>query len=236
MHIGTSLHKASQENFKQKIHTAIDIPKARAREVAVESLKSAVAIDGVFLSPEEEKIGKKSLQNDAEQDAITFADLYIDSVAPKYQPLEIEVKKEIPIPHSTRTLLGIIDTVTRDNQIIDLKSRRKKADPVEFEKSPQMAIYSLIHHAKTGQPPKEILVEVLIKKTESEVQTISVPAKTADDYEALLLQMSATIKAIEAEAFVPSYGQMGAWWCSPKSCGYWRSCLFVPKHRRGEAG
>ena len=75
--------------------------------------------------------------------------------------------------------------------------------------------------------------EILIDKTVPEVQTLEL-TRNNDDYVALIAQIAATAKGIQAEVFTPAYGLVGAWYCSPRFCGFWKTCNYVPKYRRDE--
>jgi hypothetical protein len=225
MHTGRAIHLTSQKNFEQKIESKIDLPKKEIQEISIENFKAGIKVNGIFLT-EEETTRLKSLQNEAEQSTIVYASLYPD-VSKKYQPKKIEISQKIKIPNSDYDLLGVIDLIDDEQKIIDIKTCSRSISEGDYDNSTQMTTYSLIHRALSGSEPNQLIIEALINKKVPETQTVIIPQRTKRHYEIFLLQIKEIINAITKGVFLPAQSNKFSWWCSEKSCGYWRTCKYI---------
>jgi hypothetical protein len=83
--------------------------------------------------------------------------------------------------------------------------------------------------AETGQAPEEIRFEVLIKGAKPRRQTLSTD-RTDEDFQALVIRLALIYRMILAGIFPPA--PSGAWICSPKYCGYYWTCPYIPAHKK----
>lgn len=230
---GTGLHKASEVNFKQKVETHKDLPKKQIVEAAVDTFNERVVVDGLLLSADEKNIGKDKVIDEAQKSVRTMAELYAEGIAPRYQPKEVEVKQVVSVPNSNVDIVGVVDVLDESDVIVDIKTSTKKKQQEEADMSLQLTSYALSHWARTGAPAVDLRMEVVVDSSKPAVQTLQTQ-RAEDDFEAYLRVVETVARGIEARVFPPAYGIPGAWWCSPRFCGYWATCPYVPKSRRNE--
>ena len=128
-------------------------------------------------------------------------------------------------------LHGRLDLTNTKKEIVDLKARQKKMPTTHYESSLQFTMYHMLYRLVHGEDPAGVVIEELInKKTPERVQVKTTRSRA--DYSALLNTTEVVLRAIRAGIFPGAYGQMGAWWCSKESCGYWGTCPFVPESKR----
>jgi hypothetical protein len=229
---GTAVHVGAETNFKQKIDTRQDLPAKDIIEAAVSTVQSRVRTEGLWLSPEQETEGKGKVVNAIEKDVITLTRLYATDVAPAYQPVLVEQEMTFKVDGLEGVEVGgRIDTISEAQEVVDLKTYGKKANEDTMNADPQPTMYALLKLLKTGTPARSVNMEILVLKKEPEHQRITIVKRKAD-FVALLEQVKAIAGAIKSGIAPGAYGQMGAWWCSKNQCGYWKTCRFVPEHKR----
>lgn len=234
---GGSVHKGAEENFRQKIETKADIAVNDMAEIAAAHFDGTIRLEGVLLSEEEESIGKAKVIGNAKDSAIRMVGTFAASVAPLYQPIAVEEKVRIALP-GPRDLLGVMDLVLEDG-VQDLKTGAKKKTQSDIDTSAQLTTYAALYQAKYGKPPARLIIDTVIDrvsektaKVTSEHQQLTT-TRDANDFNALAARINTVVKGIEAGSFIPA--TPGAWWCSAKSCGYWRTCAFVNSERKAAA-
>ena len=230
---GTSVHRGAEKNFSQKITSKIDLPKKEIIQTSVGAFEDIVKFEGVNLSEEEKSKGKVKVMDEGRKGVEVFASLYVDKVAPRWNPIFVEEKRSVDIPGTDAVLSGSVDVIDARNIVGDIKTSNKSKNQGEVDSSPQFTAYALLHKAVTGKLPEAIFVESLVSTKVPKAETL-VTYRRLDDFESLLIIINQITKAVAHGVFPYSYGQAGAWWCSPRFCGYWSTCLAVPKYRRGE--
>lgn len=231
---GTAVHVAAEHNFKQKIESRKDLPASQLVEVAVATVDGRIREEGITLDPDERTMGQQAVRDKIQADAIVATKLYAGQIAPRHQPVMVEEKITFKLEGIEAVEIhGTIDTLNEEHRIVDLKTAKKKPNPSDYEEGPQATMYDLLTLLKTGRPTNGVQFEAMVIKKDPEVVTVLV-RKRKEDYAALLEQIREMAKAIRAGVAIGSYGGSGAWWCSPKWCGYWSTCKFVPAHRRNE--
>jgi len=232
MHVGTGVHKGSEENFRQKIDTRKDLSKKIITDAAISGFEDSVKNQGLWMSPDEETIGKAKLIETGKVNIQTFSTLYRNDVAPKYQPVATEEFVTVPVVEIGIDIVGRIDVRTERGEIVDLKTSAKSKNQDEIDNNPQLTFYGLLFAAKFGNKHNPFLImENLVNTQIPKTQTLTTERRK-EDYEALMNQILRVDKGIKAGVFPFAYGQMGAWWCSAKMCGFWKTCQGVPAHKR----
>ena len=231
---GTAIHKGASHNFSQKIKSRKDVKAKEIIEVAVEQLHNTVRNEGLYLSPDEKSIGRPILLNQTEQTVMVLSDLYAHRVAPKYQPLSVEIERKVEIPETDLVLVTHPDLETRDQKIVDIKSHAKSPKDSEADESMQLTFYAMSFEASHGNAASAIVLEHLVR-TQTMLKAVEQrTVRDRSDYIAAIQMIRSVGSAIEKEVFPPAYGQAGAWWCSAKWCPFHSSCKFVPERIRGK--
>lgn len=234
---GSCVHTAGEENFKQKIESKVDLPVKQIEEIAAASFEGRVKAEGVLLSEEEEGRGIKVVSGEAKDSTVRMARIFGEVVAPKYQPIAVEEEVRIELP-GPRDIVGRID-LTLENGLQDTKTGAKAKNQADIDKDVQFTTYAAMYEKKYGKPPERIIIDNVIDRVSAKTakvvtQHISFETqRDGVDIAALAARINTVTKGIEAGMFMPA--TPGAWWCSAKSCGYWRTCPYVNGARRSAA-
>lgn len=228
---GTAIHKAAEVNHKQKIVTGADIPRADIIDAAVGTMHTVVKNEGLFLDADERARGQRAVVDDAEKSVITMSSLYADSVAPTIQPAAVELEQVIQLNGDGDELSGRIDVVDSAEHVVELKTAKRKMNDDDIAAMTQPTFYSALYRVLNGRFPAGVRVTRLVDTKTPAVQDVTT-TRNDDDVAAMLPVVGATIAAVKSESFTFAYGQAGAWWCSPRFCGYWSTCPAVPKYKR----
>lgn len=223
---GKSIHYAGQKNNEQKIETHEDLPIKEIKDIAAESFEYNVEKDGIELSSEDKKIGRKKLHAENKDIAVNLAELWGKQAAPLIQPKMVEERLRITL-NDEIDLLGILDTIDDKNAVIDTKSSSKKMYQAQIDNSIQMTIYSLTFRALFGKEPSAIFIDNLIhKKKEDEFNRLQT-VRTTEDYKVLINRINIFLKALKTGIFTPA--PQDAWHCDERYCGYATTCKYYRK-------
>lgn len=224
---GTATHAAASRNFKQKIETREDIPVDDFVDFAVASFDGGLS-GGFSLDPEEESQGPETVTGKARDVVADLSKFHIKQQAPDYQPVLVEEKIRLALPGS-RDLVAVIDLADDQHRVIDFKtSSRRKSQP-EADNSPQLTVYAAAYHALQGHAPESVSLDVTVSGSKGVTRQVLTSTRGADDFAVLARRIDVISKSIEAGSFPPA--TPGAWWCSPKMCGYWNTCPYVNSQR-----
>jgi len=223
---GTSVHVGAEANYDQKVHTREDLKAGWVAEIAADAFDKTVKYEDVWLNPEEVAAGKKKALGEAKDMTVRLAKVFTEKVAPKYQPAHVEMEHTIPIPAASHDLKVVLDLVTEDGLVQDLKTRTRRSSQEDVDRSTQFTLYDMAYRHKFGKAPEGIVVDELVDGKEPGVNTI--PTKRGlEDFGAVVNRMNAVLKGVNAGVFTPA--TPGGWWCTPKWCGYWATCPYVSK-------
>lgn len=221
---GTSVHKASELNFKQKITSGVDLKESEIVDSAVSTLEGIVKNEGVWLDEEDRGVGKKKIVGEAVDATARLGKIYAVGVAPKYQPTEVEIDQNIKLASDSYYLRGRLDLIDSNGAIVDLKTTGKTKSQGDIDKSSQLTFYHATYKANKGEDPKKIVIENIVDlKSGPKVVTLET-SRTNDDIQVLVNRINTMVKSIEAGVFLPA--SPDSWACTKKFCGYASSCKF----------
>jgi hypothetical protein len=222
---GSGVHSGAKENFSQKIKSHKDLKKKDIIECSIEAFNTRLK-DGVMLTQEQEKIGKRKLYKEARNGIKAMSEIFIDEVAPEYQPTMAEEWQRIVLP-GPYDIVGVMDLADDKGRVIDLKTSSRKKNEKEVQLSEQLTFYALIYRALTGKYPKSVRLEVLVNgKSKSLRQTpILEYVRTEHDVETLVNRINTMIAGISAGVFMPC--ERKNYLCSPNYCGFYFECPYV---------
>ncbi len=115
------------------------------------------------------------------------------------------------------------------HRAIDWKTR-SKSDNNRYDDDIQFTGYSLYLEATTGVN-HTFVVEALVDQAKGAVRVQSFQNRNREDYQSLIAHLEAVTEAMRTGIVIGAYGH-GQWWCTPKWCGYWNSCPFVPAYKK----
>ena len=226
--IGTGLHKGNETNLKAKMATGKDEPLSVVQDAARDGYVKACKEGGVFFPPEEIPSAKAQLAEGVDT-TVALAGLYHKSLAPSVIPAAIERRitmqdDRLPVPFA-----GTIDVLTADNWWFDIKSAARKWGQGQADTAVQATLYNELIKEETGKYPERLSFEVFTKIKTPEHQSL-VTVRIPEDYDALVARAAVMLRAIHAGIFQPA--EAWHWLCSPKWCGYWYTCPFIPAHKK----
>lgn len=221
---GSAVHKGAEVNLKHKRDNGTLLDQGAVLDAVREEFESRWQ-GGVLLTPEESVVGVTVTKGEAIDETISAAQFHHEHVAPIILPKYVEAKVETTVEGLPRPLLGFVDVIEPDGAINDLKISGKTPSEDMAANSVQLKHYALAYRAATGQPsPVQRLDYVVPLKRGTKhvrVQTRNGP----DDIARLLHRYMTQMTAILGGTFPPA--TPGAWWCSEKWCGYFRTCRYA---------
>jgi hypothetical protein len=195
---------AAAEKYEQKISNGVFIP----RDLRAEAVKHIAH-------------GKDI--------AVALTRVYREVFAPTIQPSHVEERVEVDVEGLHVPLLGILDCLSVDGRLSDLKTSKRKWNQARADQELQPTLYRELVRKLTGEYPAEMSFDVLVASKRLAAQRI-VTQRTDDDFEMLVRRAKLMLDQIKAGIFHPA--APGAWICSSKWCGYWWTCPNIPAHKK----
>lgn len=225
---GSSVHKAAEVNYRQKIQSHRDLTVADLKEAAAAYLDTEVG-GGLMLTPDEASRGLNTVIGEVKDRAVGLVELFAKQVAPLVQPALVEKFVRVPLPRHSHDLLGRLDVADTADNIRDLKtaSRRKNQDDVD--RSDQLTFYYVAFAHETGRSAQGVTMDVLVDTKRPAVQQLT-SERTDKDKQVFLNRLNAMMAGVKAGNFPPA--PVGVWWCSMRFCGYAGTCPYYNAERR----
>jgi len=225
---GSAVHKGAELNFTQKIESKKDLNKKDVIDYSVSVFESTMKHEGLSLNSEEESRGKDVVVGEAKDTTVQLTDLLMETVTPKYQPIEVEQEQTIELKTSTHDLKGIIDLKIEDGRILDLKTSAKSWTQERLDKDQQFTFYALLDRAKTGKNPQPLILENLVSTKIPKTITLETK-RTQEDFDVLVNRLNSIVEGINKGIFIPA--SPDSWQCHEMYCGYALSCKFYVKKK-----
>lgn len=236
--VGSALHRAEGESYQHRIDTGLlrstaDVVDtfSDAFDLGVETA-SAVGIDW-----EDERPGK------VKDNGIAVLRNYHRHVAPTVRPLNVERRYELAFVGVEWTFNGYLDLEVDAGRgrerLADLKSRSTTKGiigPAEAAADLQVTANLYARRAE-GQAADGFDFHNLVRAKPGQLtpkHVVVTPAHRTDDeldaFAELVMRVAAMIRhCVDNDAWTAA--PPGAWWCSDRFCGFWRSCPFGGLHR-----
>jgi hypothetical protein len=231
--VGGGVHSGIEMNMRQKLQTRMDMPPSRIVEAARAGLDQRLSDEGVTLSDEERGRGQGVVLGEAADRCVEFAQHHATRQAPCYQPVLVEHRVTLELPGHSHDFVGVIDLADEDDMVIDFKTGRKKRSQKEADLSFQLTGYAAMFHRVKGYLPSMVALDCLTKTAKGVDRHLLGSHRTEDDLEAIAHRIDVTARAMQSGAFVGA-NPATDWHCSPRWCGYWRTCKFIPRHLRNK--
>lgn len=211
--LGRAVDEALSYNFRAKAETREDLP---ARDV-VEAFSCAFA----------EQIAQAELAEDESADDLhelgqQLVSRYLVELAPGVQPAIVERDGErvpaVQLPVSGEIagvrVQGIIDLITEDGTVVDLKTAGRRLPGVPPDYRLQLATYCRL----TGHTAARL--DCMIKTKTVQCQRITTAITDADQRYLEAIYPTA-YDAMRTGLYLP---RRASWMCSRKNCPFWRRC------------
>ncbi len=215
---GTAIHAALAFNYKQKITSRKDLP---AREIY-----------GYFKDEFTKEIQKGNLYSSYDIiNTQTFCMLtetvisdYMEKVAPKIMPLEVEFKVEVQLKNYPIKPLVIIDLITEDGMIIDHKTIGKssisKWSQKNVDNNMQLTLYAAVYRKLFNKAEKGVAIHLIPRSLDFGFKEIR-SNRTQESIHQILSIASSIEKIVELGVFMPNLENCG-------TCPFSSVCPKVP--------
>lgn len=230
---GKAFHAAAAFNMTQKIDSGKDVTVGDAQDVATDSAK-------VELEDSDVPDSDKSLVVDK---VAMMAAGHIELQAPSVMPIAVEKEFRI-VTNLSRDFIGFIDvvgnvidgdTVGDEPVVVDWKTSQKSPNKSDALESIQLTGYAATEMQERGLSEIGVRLDhlILTPKGKAPKRKVLESKRDGADVKALAHRLVQINKAIDAEIYPPA--AVGSWQCSPKWCGYWKTCPYVNAERRAAA-
>lgn len=224
---GTAVHKAVEENFKQKIESREDIPVRDFVDLAVTEYDERMRSGEIERAGKERQVDRGVLTGRTRDAVADLATFHIRKQAPEYLPLVVEEWFEIQLPG--RKLRGRLDLGTRNYSVVDFKTRATSPHSDEAHRSIQLTTSAAGFRAITGSPAVSVALDVTVNRA-SDVKRVKLNSeRTAADFEALAERLDTVDRSIDAGIFLPA--DPHSWYCKSGQCPYFEECKYVNPSR-----
>jgi putative RecB family exonuclease len=203
--LGTAVHTALIENFRQKIETKEDLPVDGVRALFIEA----------FTAQLDQVVWRKDESADHLKDAgETMVRVYMDRAAPAVEPAAVEEPVEgligdVPVH-------GYIDVRDVDGRVIDIKTAARKPSGMLPAYRMQVATYAMLHPLASGQATLSTLTKT--KTVDLHQETVEI---TPGDRKLTGRLYSIARDQMNAGVYAPN---RGSFLCSRKYCSHWQQC------------
>lgn len=221
---GSATHKAAQINHEQKLQSKEDMIVNDLQDVARDHYVKLIKEEGVFI-PKETVGEKEKLLAEGLDAAVRLTKLYREELAPSIYPVLVEQKLSIDAGLDV-PITGIIDVLTEDNDLEDMKTSDKSKPAGEAENSLQLTFYSGLVYHRTGKWPRKTNLRILVNNATPKLQTLE-SSRGPRDWERLIERIRFVLMQIRVGIFPPA--DPNSWSCTPKFCGYWFTCRWGAK-------
>lgn len=203
--LGSAVHAAIAENYRQKIETKRDL--AEAGVVAVYREAWGREFDGVELRDEEDAGGLVRMGE-------AMVKKYIDEAAPRVEPAAVELRVEGEV--GGVRVQGIVDVVEVDGTIVDIKTSAKSPSDVGADHRFQAATYVQLTPGASGAARIETLTKTKEVKFVSQAFTVN-----GADLMSTTVMYPLVAEGMRSGLYMPNRNSNR---CSRKDCAYWRRC------------
>ena len=225
---GKAAHSAQEQNLLSKMNDGHLLETEQVLQVASDSFDNMVedeyVIDGLY-----EDMSVADATALGKDEAVAFSSIHATCAAPTIEPTGIEVRIEIPegamlpVP-----FVGVIDLIDgfEQRKIRDTKTTRKSPPKGMADESDQLTAYHLMFQARYKEPPAALGLDFLVQTTKAKKRShvYLETTRTKADLQVFINRAQVTVEAIEKEVFLPA--KQDDWVCSPRWCGYTRTCRY----------
>jgi CRISPR/Cas system-associated exonuclease Cas4 (RecB family) len=203
--LGTAVHHALIENYRQKIETREDLDTIGAQTLFVQSLTEQ--LDTIKLQPDESA-------DDLKQAGEIMVRVYMDRAAPLVDPAAVEERVEGFVGDVPAH--GYIDIRDVHGRIIDIKTAKKRPSGLMPAHRLQVATYAMLSPHASGEATLTTLTKTKTVALQSDTVTI-----TPGDRQLTTRLYSITREQMGAGVYAPN---RGSYLCSRKYCSFADRC------------
>jgi len=193
----------------------------------------AVAASGLWETPDDLEVGPSVARGRAKDDAVALSRLYVASVAPEVDPVAVQHKTTIKLPHTDVGLVGVVDLIdgARGLEVVaDNKTTDKSPSAGLADVSDQLTMYSLLRLAEVGRMPDKVRLDYLVRTPSGTERHVRLESKrTAAHLRALVDRLNTAVELVSKGVFPPTNST--DWSCDPRWCEYFNDCRYTAGRR-----
>jgi CRISPR/Cas system-associated exonuclease Cas4 (RecB family) len=226
---GQSFHAGVELNMRQKIVSHVDLKPDEAIDYAVDHLET-----------EADKVGLQSIEVGKVSQTVSRAlSTHIVDQAWAWQPELVEQRIDLQLPSATHDFVGYLDFVGElseawiysnpdeptqgEHWVIDWKTSGRKPSAGVEHSDLQLSAYAALATEQYGWTGTINVGQVYtIRGKETEVR---LSERDSRDTVRFARMVNHVLAGIAAGIFPPAHP--GHWKCSPRWCGYYRTCPYV---------
>jgi len=215
---GSSFHKATEVNHKQKMETKADLPLGDLKDAGRDEFVRLVKEEGVFI-PTDKLADKNTLLNEALNDSLSAIELYHADIAPGIEPTAVE-KNLIANIGCALPIGGKLDLI-EPIRIRDFKCGKTK-NQTWADRAIQPTFYHALYKEEYGAYPEEFRYDII---SPLKTKTNHIPLVTnRDDTDITTMKLTVNefIKALKSGDY--HRADPDHWICSSDYCGYFYIC------------
>jgi CRISPR/Cas system-associated exonuclease Cas4 (RecB family) len=145
---------------------------------------------------------------------------YHKVMTPNIHPKAVEAKFELKLSNTDMVFAGKMDVITKDNKIIERKTKRARPSSVEGSHKLQLTAYQAGYLVTYKEKPKEARLDYCIMKKTPECLSYVVDV-TDTDIEYLVNMINLVKESVDKGIFIPN---RASFMCSSKYCQYSELC------------
>ena len=233
---GRGVHAAAEHNFRQKVDSHVDLSRAEIIDAGVAGFEIGLETEGVALSDDEAAVGMTLVKADTKDQVARMSAAHADQQAPEYQPIIVEQTIRIELPRASRDLLGVVDVIVEGEaspKVVDFKTAKARKNAADLNADVALTFYAGAASALLKQPISDVRLDILLDQKRGVQRQVIDEKRTTADFGVLSHRMNAFLSGVDAGVFPPA--PPGAWWCSPKWCGFWNDCPYINSERTAAA-
>ena len=222
--VGKATDSTVNANLGNKIVNDDLLPMEQIKDLACDYLNTEWNQGEVALDEDEIKEGIKKVKGGAVDKSVRLSCLHASEIAPALSPTHVQRKWEIELKNYPFDLMGFIDVQEGTHAVRDTKTSGKSPAKNAADTSDQLTMYAMAVYALDKMLPEKLTLDFLVdNKTPKSV--IVETTRTLEDFKPILARIENAIQVIEKGIFVPA--AQDSWGCSPKWCGFFRTCKYA---------
>jgi len=209
--VGVAFHSAEAQNDIQKIESEKDMPVEDVCDIFGTQFDEG-SHETLFMKDEN--------KGDLKDNGYSLIQCYHKVLTPTIFPKAVEAKFELKLSNTDMVFAGKMDVITKDDKIIERKTKRAKPSSVDVSHKLQVTAYQAGYQVTYKEKPKESQIHYAITKKVPEC--ISYVVDIDDKDTKYLVSMINLVKeSIDKGIFMPNRNSL---MCNVKYCLYSELC------------
>ena len=209
--LGSAFHSAEAANDTQKIESDKDLPVDDVCDVFSTQFDEG-SHETLFMKDEN--------KGELKDNGYSLIQCYHKVLTPNIHPKAVEAKFELKLSNTDMIFAGKMDVITKDNKIIERKTKRARPSSVDTSHKLQVTAYTAGYLVTYKEKPKEARIDYCITKKQPECLSYVVDV-TDTDIEYLVNMINLVKESVDKGIFIPN---RSSFICSSKYCQYTELC------------